>query len=251
MSARQRIDRLLVERGLAESREKAQAMLLAGEVLVNEQKITKAGQQVAPDAPIRVLAEPPKYVSRAGFKLEGAFDQFGITVEGQICLDIGASTGGFTDCLLQHGAAKVYAIDAGTAQLHWKIRSDPRVIVREKCNARYLDAETLPEPVTFFCCDVSFISVTLIMPALPPFLSEGAEAVVLAKPQFEVERGQVGKGGIVTDPALHAAVVDKVSGALAGLGFAEIRTAPSPVRGAEGNQEFLVYGRGFATTPGT
>ena len=192
MKPRIRIDRLLIERGLAESRQKAQAFVMAGQVLADEQKITKPGQQVAPEAEVRILGPAPQYVSRAGVKLEAALEKFQLDIRDKVCLDIGASTGGFTDCLLQHGAAKVYAVDVGTAQLHWKIRKDERVIVRERINARYLTSAVVPEPVQFVCCDVSFISVTLIFPAIRPLLAAEAELVVLAKPQFEAGKGQVG-----------------------------------------------------------
>ena len=245
MKPRVRIDRLLLERGLAESRQKAQAFVMAGQVLANEQKITKPGQQVAPEAEIRILGPAPRYVSRAGVKLEAALEKFHISVQDKICLDIGASTGGFTDCLLRHGAAKVYAVDAGTAQLHWKIRRDKRVMVRERTNARYLDSAAVPETVQFACCDVSFISATLIFPAIRPLLAAEAELVVLAKPQFEVGRGQVGKGGIVDDPALHQQVTAKVREALERTGFRRVGEMESPIRGAEGNKEFLLHGSGL------
>lgn len=242
MKQRVRIDQLLVERGLAESREKAQAMVLAGEVLVDDQKITKAGRKVLAGAEIRLLGERPKYVSRAGRKLEAALDRFSIDVEGGICLDVGSSTGGFTDCLLQHGAGKVYAVDVGSNQLHWKLRQDPRVVVHERVNARYLTKETVREAADFVCCDVSFISVTRILPALSALMQPDAEMVVLAKPQFEVGKGQVGKGGIVRDAALHRKAVEDVSAAVEQLGFKKVRVMESPLRGAEGNKEFLVYG---------
>lgn len=242
MKQRVRIDQLLVERGLAESREKAQAMVLAGEVLADDQKITKAGRKVLAGAEIRLLGERPKYVSRAGRKLEAALDRFSIDVEGGICLDVGSSTGGFTDCLLQHGAGKVYAVDVGSNQLHWKLRRDPRVVVRERVNARYLTKETVREAANFVCCDVSFISVTRILPALSALMQPDAEMVVLAKPQFEVGKGQVGKGGIVRDAALHRKAVEDVSAAVEQLWFKKVRVMESPLRGAEGNKEFLVYG---------
>jgi 23S rRNA (cytidine1920-2'-O)/16S rRNA (cytidine1409-2'-O)-methyltransferase len=237
----QRIDVLLVERGLAESREKAQAMIMAGEVLADEQKVAKPGQRVRVDAGIRLLGTRPKFVSRGGQKLEGALEGFGIDVAGKVCADIGASTGGFTDCLLQHGALKVYAVDVGAGQLHWNIRQDERVVVRERVNARYLSREVLPEPVEFACCDVSFISVTLIVPALAPLLAREADLVVLVKPQFEVGKGQVGKGGIVREPELHRGAVDKVRAALEAAGFARTAEMESPILGAEGNREFLLH----------
>jgi 23S rRNA (cytidine1920-2'-O)/16S rRNA (cytidine1409-2'-O)-methyltransferase len=241
MKASQRIDLLLLDRGLAQSREKAQAMILAGEVLADEQKVDKPGHRVRPDAAIRLLGVPPKFFSRGGQKLEAALDSFAIDVSGKVCADIGASTGGFTDCLLQRGARKVYAVDVGAGQLHWNIRQDERVIVRERVNARYLTSEVLPEALEFACCDVSFISVTLIVPALTPFLRPAADLVVLVKPQFEVGKGQVGKGGIVREPALHRDAVEKVRASLEQAGFARTAEMESPILGAEGNREFLLH----------
>lgn len=236
---KQRIDQMLVDRGLADSRQKAQALILAGEVLVNRQKATKAGQLVPDDASVEVLEKLP-YVSRGGFKLAGALDHFQIKVEGKTCLDIGSSTGGFTDCLLQRGAARVYAIDAGTNQLDWKIRNDPRVVVNEQVNARHLTFDQIGERCDLAVCDVSFISVTLILPAIVPLLRDDAEMVILVKPQFEVGRHDVGKGGIVRDPELHAAAVRKVREAAEGLGF-KTAVMDSPILGAEGNREFLLH----------
>lgn len=241
MTPRTRLDSLLVERGLVESREKAQALVLAGEVLVDGQKVTKAGQKISPDVEIRLLGRKVRFVSRGGEKLEGAMERFAIDVRDKVCLDVGASTGGFTDCLLRRGARKVYAVDVGRAQLHWNIRQDPRVIVCEKVNARYLSQEIVPEKVGFVCCDVSFISVTLILPALIPLLAPTAAMVVLVKPQFEAGKGEVGKGGIVRDPALHEQAIDKVRNALDELGFYNLQTMDSPILGAEGNKEFLIY----------
>ena len=236
-----RLDQLLVERGLAPSREKARALVLAGQVLLNGQRADKAGRSVPDDSRLELL-EPPPYVSRGGLKLEAALEHFHISVDGRICLDVGSSTGGFTDCLLQHGAARVYAIDVGTGQLDWKLRNDPRVIVHERVNARYLSAREVPEPVSLAVADVSFISVTMILPAIAPLLSDDAEMVILVKPQFELEKHQVGKGGIIRDPALHLRACQRIEKAVEQLGF---RTAiiPSPIRGAEGNQEFLLYAR--------
>jgi 23S rRNA (cytidine1920-2'-O)/16S rRNA (cytidine1409-2'-O)-methyltransferase len=241
MKPRQRLDQLLVDRQLVESREKARALVLSGYVLVNGQKIDKAGQSVDPEAAIELL-ERPKYVSRGGIKLEAALEHFHIDVSGRMCLDVGSSTGGFTDCLLQHGAARVYAIDVGTAQLDWKLRNDPRVIVREQVNARYLSHEHVPEPVSLAVCDVSFISVTMILPALPGLLTENGEMVILVKPQFELQRRQVGKGGIVRDPESHQFACTKVEVAVRALGF-HCDVIPSPILGAEGNREFLLYAR--------
>lgn len=236
---RRRLDQLMVERELVDSREKAKALILAGEVMVNGQREDKAGHAV--DAACRIeVKHPPPYVSRAGKKLEAALDHFGIAVEGKVCIDIGSSTGGFTDCLLQRGAARVYAIDAGTAQLDWRLRTDPRVVVREQTNARYLLPSDFPERMDLAVCDVSFISVTMILPALPGLLKDGAQMVILVKPQFELERGLVGKGGIVRDPASHALACARVASACGALGF-RCAVIPSPVLGAEGNQEFLLH----------
>ena len=236
-----RLDQLLVDRGLAESRNKAQALILAGQVTVNGQKAGKAGQTVDVESRIAVLA-PPRFVSRGGAKLEAALEHFAIRVQDRICLDIGSSTGGFTDCLLQHGAKRVYAFDVGTNQLDWKLRNDPRVVLREQVNARYLTAADVPEPIDLAVCDVSFISVTMILPVLPSLLTPVGEMVILVKPQFEVERAQVGKGGIVRDPALHQAACLRVERAVAALGY-HSSLMPSPLPGAEGNLEFLLYAR--------
>lgn len=242
MKGRVRIDQLLTDRGLADSRNKAQALVLAGQVLADEKKIEKPGQQVDPGCAIRILGEQPRYVGRAGFKLEGALVEFGIDVEGKTCLDIGASTGGFTDCLLQHGAAKVHAVDVGSNQLHWRIRQDARVVVHEQTNAKDLSRELIPEPIDFVCCDVSFISATLVLPPAAPLLAEGAEIVVLAKPQFEAGRGEVGKGGIVRSDEVRQAAADKVRRGLEALGFRTIQQMDSPLEGAQGNREILLYG---------
>lgn len=241
MKRRVRIDSLLVERGLVPSREKARARVMAGEVLAAEQKVQKPGQTVPEDCEIRLLGEPPPYVGRGGYKLEAALDQFGIDVHHRVCLDIGASTGGFTDCLLQRGARRVYAVDTGAGQLDWKLRHDERVIACEKVNARYLGPNVVPEPVSFACCDVSFISATLILPPLPPLLDAEADIVVLIKPQFEVGKGEVGKGGIVRDPALHQKSIDRVRSAAAQIGFILMGVIDSPILGAEGNREFLLH----------
>jgi 23S rRNA (cytidine1920-2'-O)/16S rRNA (cytidine1409-2'-O)-methyltransferase len=241
MKHRQRLDLILVERGMVDSREKGQALILAGQVLVDGQRVDKPGHAVAPDSKIE-LAEQPRYVGRGGLKLEAALDHFGIQVQGKVCLDIGSSTGGFTDCLLQRGVARVYAIDVGTGQLDWKLRNDPRVIVHEQLNARYLSLNDVPEPIDLAVCDVSFISITMILPVLLNFLAKGAEMVILVKPQFELERHQVGKGGIIRDPALHQQAYRRVEDAVKQLGF-QTEIIPSPVLGAEGNQEFLLYAR--------
>ena len=236
-----RLDQLVVERGLAESREKARAYILAGDVLVEGQKLTKAGHSVAPGARVELVAKLP-FVGRGGLKLQAALDEFGIDVSDRVCLDAGASTGGFTDCLLQRGARRVYAYDVGSGQLDWKLRTDPRVVVRENINCRYLTSSDLAERVSLAVCDVSFISVTMIVPALVQILEEQGEMIILVKPQFEVGRGQVGKGGIVRDPLLHQACCDKVAEAVRRVGF-KTAIMESPVLGAEGNKEFLLYGR--------
>jgi len=237
---KERLDRLMVERGLAESREKAQALIMAGEVKVNGQKAAKPGHTVETDCAIELLSRPP-YVSRGGFKLAGALQHFAIDVTGEVCLDIGSSTGGFTDVLLQAGASRVHAVDCGSGQLDWKLRNDPRVLMHEGINARTLDFQDIGELADFLCCDVSFISVTLILPAVVPLLKPAGQMVILIKPQFEVGKGQVGKGGIVRDPELHRAACDKVERAVRDLGFTTALTQ-SPIAGAEGNKEFLLYG---------
>jgi 23S rRNA (cytidine1920-2'-O)/16S rRNA (cytidine1409-2'-O)-methyltransferase len=234
-----RLDRLLVERGLAESREKAQALIMAGEVKVAGQKAAKPGHTVDSEAAVEVLARPP-YVSRGGFKLAGALRQFPIDPTGKVCLDLGSSTGGFTDALLQAGAARVHAVDVGAGQLAWPLRTDPRVVVHEGINARELRFEDIGEPADLLVCDVSFISVTLILPAAVPLLRPEGQMVILVKPQFEVGRGQVGKGGIVREPALHQAACDRVTRAVEELGF-HTEIMESPILGAEGNKEFLLY----------
>jgi 23S rRNA (cytidine1920-2'-O)/16S rRNA (cytidine1409-2'-O)-methyltransferase len=238
---KQRLDRWMVEHGTAESREKAQALIMAGEVLVNGHKALKAGQTVAEDARVEVLSRP-RYVSRGGLKLEGALAHFRLEVTGFTCADFGSSTGGFTDCLLRNGAVRVFAIDVGTGQLDWKLRNDPRVTVMENVNARYLERADLGEPVDLAVCDVSFISATLILPAMLGVLKPGSERlIVLVKPQFEVGRGQVGKGGIVRDPALHEESCGKVRKFIEDAGF-RTDIMESPITGAEGNREFLLYG---------
>ena len=248
-----RLDKLLVERGLAGSRERAQALILAGNVLVDEQKRDKAGAQVAADASIRLLGEDLKYVSRGGLKLERALEHWKIPVEGKVCFDVGSSTGGFTDCLLQHGAARVFAIDTGYGQMDFKIRQDPRVRLLEKTNARYLTRETVTREIggetpDLVVMDVSFISATLVLPAVVAAAFPDAAArkdrqiVVLVKPQFEAGREHVGKGGIVRDEAAQAAAVEKVNQCLMGLGCTGCDAIESPILGAEGNREFLLRG---------
>src|SRR5579875_136936 len=236
-----RLDRLLVERGLAESRQKAQALILAGQVLVDEQKLEKCGTPVNPEARLRLLGAPLRYVSRAGLKLEAALDYFHVNPSGKLCLDIGASTGGFTDCLLQRGAARVIAVDAGTNQLDWKLRKDPRITVMEKTNARYLTLGQIGTRVAIVTMDVSFISSTLILPALPPLLEKDADILVLVKPQFEVGPDKVGKGGVVRDPKLHEEAINKVARKVAELGFTGIGRVESVLPGASGNREFFLH----------
>jgi len=238
-SAKIRIDQLLVERGLAESREKAQALIIAGEVVVNGQKALKPGHSVAADSRIEVLERMP-YVSRGGYKLADALNHWALDVTGWVCVDVGASTGGFTDCLLQRGAAKAWAIDVGHGQIDWKLRNDARVVVQEGVNARYLTAADFPQKFDLAVCDASFISLTLLIPAVAPLLASHGKMVLLVKPQFEVERGQVGKGGIVREPALHQAACDRVRAAVEALGF-RTDIIESPILGAEGNREFLLY----------
>jgi 23S rRNA (cytidine1920-2'-O)/16S rRNA (cytidine1409-2'-O)-methyltransferase len=237
--AKQRLDRWMVEHGSAETREKAQALIMAGEVMVNGQKASKPGQSVDDFAAVQVLARP-RYVSRGGLKLEGALQQFHVNVRSLVCADFGASTGGFTDCLLQAGAARVHAIDVGVGQLDWKLRNDSRLAVHEGLNARYLNPDDLGEKVDLAVCDVSFISATLLAPAMAGVLKPEGSMIVLVKPQFEVGREQVGKGGIVRDPEAHAAACEKVRASVAALGF-QTALMESPITGAEGNKEFLLY----------
>jgi 23S rRNA (cytidine1920-2'-O)/16S rRNA (cytidine1409-2'-O)-methyltransferase len=248
-----RLDKLLVERGLTTSRERAQALILAGKVLVNEQKIEKAGASIDSESILRLLGEDLRYVSRGGLKLEKAIDHWQINLHHKVCLDVGASTGGFSDCMLQHGAAKVIAVDTGYGQMDFGLRNDPRISLLEKTNARYLQAEDIAEPVAFIAMDVSFISATQVLPAviratklldIAPVAvpNEGAcEIVVLVKPQFEVGRELVGKGGIVRDESAQQAAVAKVETALAQLGCVRSGWIESPILGGEGNREFLLH----------
>ncbi|HTZ95145.1 MAG TPA: TlyA family RNA methyltransferase [Terriglobales bacterium] len=245
---KQRLDKLLFERGLAASRERAQALILAGKVLVDGQKISKAGTGIEPEAEIRLLGEDLKYVSRGGLKLEKALEHWQIDVSGKVCLDVGTSTGGFTDCLLQHGAAKVIAVDTGQGQIDYRLRQDLRVRLLEKTNARYLTREQVGEIIDLIAMDVSFISATLVLPAvvaaaLPLADRQGRQIVVLVKPQFEAGREFVGKGGIVRDEAAQRAAVKKVRTALMEERCAQTDVIESPILGAEGNREFLLYGQ--------
>jgi 23S rRNA (cytidine1920-2'-O)/16S rRNA (cytidine1409-2'-O)-methyltransferase len=240
-----RLDKLLVERGLVPSRERGQALILAGKVLVNGQKMEKSGTGVDELAEVRLLGGGLKYVGRGGLKLERALEHWQIDVSGKVCLDVGVSTGGFTDCLLQHGAARVVGVDTGHGQIDFRLRQNPRVRLLEKTNARYLTRELLGEVVDFVCIDVSFISTTLVLPAVvdAAFADRASgQIVVLVKPQFEVGREQVGKGGVVRDGALQLAAVEKIRRAVLALGFTETDVIDSPILGAEGNREFLLKG---------
>jgi 23S rRNA (cytidine1920-2'-O)/16S rRNA (cytidine1409-2'-O)-methyltransferase len=235
---KERLDKLLVTRGLAETRAKAQSLILAGQVFSGQQRLDKAGQLVQIDAEL-TIREPMPFVSRGGFKLEAALDHFKIEVAGKICLDIGASTGGFTDCMLQRGAARVVAVDVGRGQLDWKLRQDSRVESRENVNARYLSPADFADRFDLVTADVSFISLTKILPVVPPLLSAQALVITLIKPQFEVGREEVGKGGIVRDEAAQRRVVEEITSFAAGLGMRAIGVIDSPILGADGNREFL------------
>jgi 23S rRNA (cytidine1920-2'-O)/16S rRNA (cytidine1409-2'-O)-methyltransferase len=235
-----RLDQLLLQRGLVESRSLAQARILAGDVLVEGHPVTKAGAAVPEDAELRLRGEAPAFVSRGGLMLAGALDAFGIDPAGRTCFDAGASTGGFTDCLLQRGAARVYAVDVGTNQLHWKLRSDPRVVSLEQTNLRLWDPSRVPEPCSLLVADLSFISLRLAIPPVLPSLAPGAEAVLLVKPQFEAGPADVGKGGIVRNPAVRRRVCEEVWAFFAGTELRPLGLVPSPIRGGEGNVEFLL-----------
>lgn len=249
-SAKIRLDVLVHERALADSRQKAQALILAGRIRVDGQKITKAGAAVSIDSSIEIIGAVMPFVGRGGLKLAAALERWNIDPSGLIALDIGSSTGGFTDCLLQNGAVRVHAVDSGTNQLDWKLRSDPRVHLLENTNARYLKFEQIGEQVDIVCIDVSFISVKLLLPVLIQFCREATRLVLLIKPQFEAGREQVGKGGIVRDQAVRETVVASVSDAVAAAGFQELEVIPCPILGAEGNQEYLVHGFFRATKHG-
>jgi 23S rRNA (cytidine1920-2'-O)/16S rRNA (cytidine1409-2'-O)-methyltransferase len=240
---KQRADQMLVERGLAESRAKAQALILAGLVYSGERKVEKAGQPLAGDAPLDVRGREHPWVSRGGIKLAHALDHFGWDVAGAVGLDVGSSTGGFTDVLLQRGAAKVYAIDVGTNQLAWKLRSDPRVIVHEQTNARYLAADIVPEPIDILVCDASFIALAKVLDTAVDLVRPGGRMVVLVKPQFEAERQEIGKGGVVRDPTVHERVCAAAAAWIEGRGWTVVGIAESPITGPEGNHEFLLAAR--------
>lgn len=238
---KERLDVLLVEKGLAPSREKAKTMIMAGQVFVDNQREDKAGTNVPVDANIEIHGETLKYVSRGGLKLEKAMNSFPITLDGTVCMDIGASTGGFTDCMLQNGAAKVFSVDVGYGQFAWKLRQDPRVVCMEKTNIRYVTPEDIGEALDFASVDVSFISLTKVLPPARELLKDGAEMVCLIKPQFEAGREKVGKKGVVRDPKVHEEVIEKIVGFATENGFQVLGLDYSPVKGPEGNIEYLVH----------
>lgn len=237
-----RLDQLVVARELAPSREKAKAMIMAGQVVVGDHVLTKAGQSVEADVPIRIKGDQCPYVSRGGLKLVGALDHFNIDPDGFLCLDIGASTGGFTDCLLQRGARKSYTVDVGTNQLAWSLRQDERVVWREGFHAKHISREMIEEPlVDLIVIDVSFISLTHIIEPIVPFLAEGSRLLAMVKPQFEVGRERLGKGGVVREEALQLEAVESVRAALLSHGFETLEPCPAPIRGPKGNQEYFLY----------
>jgi 23S rRNA (cytidine1920-2'-O)/16S rRNA (cytidine1409-2'-O)-methyltransferase len=237
-----RLDVLLVKRGLAPSRERAQAMLMAGHVRANGATLNKPGSKVSDDAEIEIVGEPQRYASRGGMKLEGAIEDFRVEPKGKVCLDVGSSTGGFTDCLLQHGAERVYAVDVTISQLEWKLQKDARVKTVE-CNARYLKPDNVGEPVELITMDLSFISVAKVLPSITPLATPGAEFLILVKPQFELEKREVGKGGIVRDPLLREKAVRGVVAAAENAGLEVLGVKPSRLPGAEGNQEYFLHAR--------
>lgn len=241
MSEKIRLDRYLVDHGLAPSRERAQALIMRGKVRIDGRPATKAGQLIAPSGHVEVLGTDHPFVGRGGVKLAHAVEQFHVDVTGAVCLDAGASTGGFTDCLLQRGAARVYAIDVGRGQLAWKLVQDPRVIVRDQTNLRTLRPEAMPEPIDLATLDLSFISLTKVFPAIDGLLKPTGQVIALIKPQFEVGKGRVGKGGIVRKPALHQEAIDGVLADAQSHGWVCHGTIPSPITGADGNIEFLVH----------
>ncbi len=236
----ERLDKLLVQKGLVPSRSKAQALILAGKVYVDDHKCTKAGTRVPDDSKLRIEAEGPVYVSRGGIKLEHALNVFGIGVKGLVCMDVGASTGGFTDCLLQRGAARVYAVDVGYGQLDWKLRNDSRVVVLEKQNIRYLSRETVSENMDIITIDTSFISLRIVIPSVIKFMGPKATLIALIKPQFEAGRKDVGKGGVVRDPEVHKRVQKEIDDFVSSLGFRVRGITESPILGPKGNKEFFI-----------
>jgi 23S rRNA (cytidine1920-2'-O)/16S rRNA (cytidine1409-2'-O)-methyltransferase len=237
---KQRLDRLLVEKGIAPSRQRAQAMIMSGKVLVNNRPVDKAGFLVGQNDGIELKGKDIPYVSRGGLKLEGALQSFELSPAGFVCLDVGASTGGFTDCLLQNGAARVYAVDVGYGQLAWKLRQDPRVAVIERTNIRHMQTDAIPESVDLATIDVSFISLKIVVPAVAGFLKNGARILALIKPQFEVGKDQVGKGGVVRDANLHTRVIQSLTAFFVELGFLSQPVIPSPILGPKGNREFFI-----------
>lgn len=240
-SSKTRLDKLLVDRGLAASRERARALILAGAVLVNEQPVDKAGALIAEGAPVRLRGEDHPYVSRGGVKLKGALEAFGIRVSGLTALDVGASTGGFTDCLLQEGARRVYAVDVGYGQIAWKLRNDPRVVLFERSNIRHFQGVGVEEPVDIATIDTSFISLRHVVPPTLRFVREGGTLLALVKPQFEVGKGEVGRKGVVRDPALHLRVMGELAAFFAEQGLTVKGTCESPITGPEGNREFFIW----------
>ena len=238
---KERLDVLLVKRNLAESREKAKALIMSGIVYVNEQKEDKAGTTFEETAPIEVRGSTLKYVSRGGLKLEKAMDRFGVRLDGKICMDVGASTGGFTDCMLQNGAVKVYSVDVGHGQLAWKLRNDERVVCMEKTNIRYVTPEDIADPIGFASIDVSFISLTKVLGPVKALLEDNGQIVCLIKPQFEAGREKVGKKGVVREPAVHLEVIDMVIDYALSIGFEALNLEFSPIKGPEGNIEYLLY----------
>ncbi len=242
-SDKERIDKLMFDKGLAPSRERARALIMEGKVLVNGHPAAKAGELVATDASIELKGEDIPYVSRGGLKLEAAISRFGISLTDKVAMDVGASTGGFTDVMLQQGALKVYCIDVGYGQLAWKIRQDPRVVLMERTNIRHLERDVIPKPVDIATIDVSFISLNKVVPKVVEFLKEGGEIVALIKPQFEVGKGEVGKGGIVKDPVKRQAAVQRVQGELESIGLQVVGIIESPILGQKGNVEYLIYAK--------
>lgn len=238
---KKRLDILVTENGLAESREKAKALIMAGQVYVDNQKADKPGDTFSEDAHVEIRGKGLQYVSRGGLKLEKAMKEFSLTLTDKICMDVGASTGGFTDCMLQNGARKVYSVDVGYGQLAWSLRTDARVVNLERTNARYLTREQIPEEIDFFSVDVSFISLSLILPAVRPLLAEHGQAVCLIKPQFEAGREKVGKKGVVRDQSVHREVIEKIRNFSLENGFSVLGLTYSPVKGPEGNIEYLIY----------
>lgn len=241
MTEKARLDVALFEKGFAESREKAKALIMAGQVYVNGNKVTKSGESIKPEDSIEVRGEKMPYVSRGGYKLEKAVKEFGLSLEGFVCMDIGASTGGFTDCMLQNGAVKVYSIDVGYGQLAWKLRTDERVVNLERTNFRHVTKETIPEGIDFASVDVSFISLKLIVPVMKSLLKEGGKAVCLIKPQFEAGREKVGKKGVVRELSTHIEVVEEIRNFVLENGFSVLNIDFSPIKGPQGNIEYLIY----------